>query len=220
MKNYQLITSEDGSHTIYRVDLDENYHSTHGAIQESKHVFIKNGLQPLLKTKPALTILEVGMGTGLNVLLTAKEAQKNKQQIHYIAVEAYPLSNEIIEKLNYGTLLDSEKTWQKIHQIEWGRIGVVNNYLTLQKVKQKIEEFEPHKAIDLVYFDAFAPQIQSELWSFEVFDKLFNFMNTNGILVTYCAKGQVRRDLEAVGFEVERLEGPPGKREMLRAIKK
>ncbi len=222
MKNLKLILSDDGSHTLYREDINENYHSTHGAIQEAEHVFIQSGLVPLVGTKNLMTILEMGFGTGLNTLLTANYAHLVKQQIHYIGLEAYPVESDLIKQLNYPEQIGgmSQKHFDKIHEAKWGGIGVVNNFLTLQKMEQKLEDFMPRKGIDLVFFDAFAPQVQSEVWDINLFDKLFNYMNSNSILVTYCAKGQVRRDLESVGFIVERLEGPPGKREMIRATKK
>ena len=222
MNNLKLILSDDGSHTLFRVDLQENYHSTNGAIQEANHVFIQAGLQPFIGKKSSIVILEMGFGTGLNALLTANYVEKNKQQTHYIALEAYPVEEELIQQLNYVEQIggNSAKNFEKIHQAKWGRIGVVNNFMTIQKVQQKLEDFQPHKAIDIIYYDAFGPQVQAEVWDINLFDKLFNYMNEGGVLVTYCAKGQVRRDLQTVGFFVERLEGPPGKREMIRATKK
>ena len=221
MNKLQLKISSDGSHTLYRPDIDETYHSIHGAIQESEHVFIKTGLAPLVKKKGMITILEMGLGTGLNALLTANYSYIAKQQIHYIGLEAFPVEKELIEKLNYVNLIGgaSQKYFNAIHDLDWGRVGVINNYMTLQKVEQKLEDYIPRKGIDLVYFDAFGPNFQAEVWDINLFDKLFNYMNFNSVLVTYCAKGKVRRDLQAVGFTVERLPGPPGKREMLRATK-
>lgn len=222
MDNLKLITSDDGSHTLYRVDIDENYHSTNGAIQEANHVFIEAGLAPLVGSKNLLTVVEMGFGTGLNALLTANYSHLIKQQIHYIGLESYPIESAIISQLNYPEKIggESQKHFDKIHEAKWGGIGVVNNFFTLQKIEQKLEDFIPRKAIDLVYYDAFGPNSQAEVWNINLFDKLFNYMNGNGVLVTYCAKGQVRRDLESVGFIVERLAGPPGKREMIRATKK
>ena len=221
MTKLELKLSDDGSHTLYNKELNENYHSTNGAIQEANHVFIKTGLEPILGTKRSITIVEMGFGTGLNALLTANFAKEMKQQIHYIGIEAYPVDEELISALNYPEILggDSSKHFKKIHEAKWDGIGLVNNYFTLQKVAKKLEDFEPRKAIDLVYYDAFGPQVQSEVWDINLFDKLFNFMSDKGVFVTYCAKGQVRRDLESVGFKMERLDGPPGKREMLRGTK-
>lgn len=222
MNKLKLILSEDGSHTLYREDIDENYHSGHGAIQEAVHVFIQAGLAPLVGSKRLLTILEMGFGTGLNALLTANFAHLVKQQIHYIGLEAYPVELDLIKQLNYPEQIGgmSETHFNKIHEAKWDGIGVVNNFLTLQKIEQKLEDFIPRKGIDLVFYDAFGPNSQAEVWDINLFDKLFNYMNSDSVLVTYCAKGQVRRDLESVGFTVERLAGPPGKREMLRATKK
>lgn len=222
MNKLKIQLSEDGSHTLYRADIDETYHSTHGAVQEAEHVFIQAGLAPLAGSKNLLTIVEMGFGTGLNALLTANYAYLVKQQVHYIGLEAYPVELALIKQLNYAEKIGgmSEKHFTKIHDAKWGGIGVVNNFLTIQKEEQKLEDFMPRKAIDLVYYDAFGPNAQAEVWDINLFDKLFNYMNDNGVLVTYCAKGQVRRDLETVGFIVERLDGPPGKREMLRATKK
>lgn len=221
MNKLELKLSEDGSHTLYREDIDETYHSIHGAVQEAEHVFIQSGLAPLIGKKRMLTILEMGLGTGLNALLTANLTALVKQQIHYIGLEAYPVEKELVEKLNYPSLIGgtSQKHFDAIHDLNWGRVGVVNNYMTIQKVEQKLEDFIPRKGIDLVYYDAFGPGAQEEVWDINLFDKLFNYMNSNSVLVTYCAKGQVRRDLQTVGFEVERIDGPPGKREMLRATK-
>lgn len=221
MNKLELKISNDGSHTLYRPDIDETYHSIHGAIQEAEHVFIKTGLTPLIKKKGMITILEMGLGTGLNALLTANYSYLVKQQVHYIGLEAYPVDKELIEKLNYVGLIGgtSQKHFAAIHDSKWGSVSVVNNFMTLQKVEQKLEDFAPHKAIDLVYYDAFGPNSQSEVWDIQLFKKIFQYMNNGGILVTYCAKGQVRRDLQSAGFSVERLPGPPGKREMLRAIK-
>ncbi len=221
MNNLELKLSDDGSHTLYNKELNENYHSTNGAIQEANHVFIKTGLEPIIGSKPSITIVEMGFGTGLNALLTANYAKETKQQIHYIGIEAYPVDKELISKLNYPEIIggDSQKHFDKIHEAKWDGIGLVNNYFTIQKMASKLEDFNPRKAIDLVFYDAFGPQVQAEVWDINLFDKLFSFMNDKGVFVTYCAKGQVRRDLEAVGFKMERLEGPPGKREMLRGIK-
>ncbi|MCT4582818.1 MAG: tRNA (5-methylaminomethyl-2-thiouridine)(34)-methyltransferase MnmD [Flavobacteriales bacterium] len=221
MNKLELKISNDGSHTLYRPDIDETYHSIHGAIQEAEHVFIQTGLAPLVKKKGMLTLLEMGLGTGLNALLTANYSYLVKQQIHYIGLEAFPVAKALIEKLNYVGLIGgtSQKHFNAIHDSQWGGIGVVNNYMTLQKVEQKLEDFTPHKTIDLVYYDAFGPNSQAEVWDIQLFKKLCHYMHHGGVLVTYCAKGQVRRDLQTAGFIVERLPGPPGKREMLRAIK-
>ena len=215
----QLILSKDGSHTLYREDIDEHYHSTHGAIQESNHVFIEKGLKEIVKSKNDIIILEIGFGTGLNALLTSFYTDF---RIKYIGVEAFPIEREIVSELNYSQLLEndeSEVIFRKIHDADWGSYQTVTNSFSLYKIKDEIQNIQIPTSIDLVYFDAFAPNVQPEMWNISIFQKLFEAMSPHAIFVTYCAKGQVRRDLQDAGFVVERLEGPPGKREMLRARK-
>lgn len=222
--NLTLKLSNDGSHTIYREDIDETYHSIHGAIQEAEHVFIKKGIDYLTKKNilSNINILEIGFGTGLNALLTANYSLDNKQKISYIGIEKHPLDTKIIKKLNYSILIDkvfTKKHFDLIHNSEWGKTININKYIALCKIKTTLEELILEENIDLIYYDAFGPKSQPEMWHIDNFYKLYNILSIGGVLVTYCAKGQVRRDLQKVGFDVERLEGPPGKREMLRAIK-
>ena len=217
--NLKIITSNDGSHTIYRKDIDEHYHSIHGSIQESIHVFINAGLRDYLKTKQVVTlnILEIGFGTGLNTLLTIEENQRLKQNILYHTIEPFPIPSSIIEKINFKEI--NKEVFFKIHDFNWEINNSINDYFTFVKIKNKIEDFNPTIKYDLIYYDAFGPNSQQEMWELKIFKHLYNLLNKNGAIVTYCAKGQVRRDFESVGFKVERLPGPKGKREMLRGVK-
>lgn len=219
--NRELITTSDGSQTIFVKELNETYHSIHGAIQEANHVFIDKGLR-LFKAGDKVRILEVGFGTGLNALLTWLHAKELNLNVNYTGVEAFPVEDELIQAINYCDQLESgaEEYFKKLHEIEWDSEIQLDEHFTLSKIKQKIEEFSvPAHLFDLIYFDAFGPNAQSELWNSDVLQKMNDLLKPNGILVTYCAKGQVKRDLKSVGFKIEALPGPPGKREMTRAIK-
>lgn len=220
----QPIITKDGSHTISIPELNVTYHSVHGAIQESLHVFITTGLQPLLnnQTTGSLSILEVGFGTGLNALLTAIEAEKAEKSMYYVALEPFPLSNTEIYLLNYCELLgrkDLQEDFIQMHRCEWNKSIVATEHLLLHKSNKPLQQFEHATKFDLIYFDAFAPSAQPELWTQEVFEKLITMMRPGGVLVTYCSKGDVRRAMQAAGFIVEKIPGPPGKREMVRAKK-
>lgn len=216
-QNLQYVTG-DGSSTLYSEKYGETYHSRHGAIQESMHVFIEMGLRALPSDKNEISILEMGLGTGLNALLTA--LHQEKRIIQYVGIEAEPISEETAKGLNYvEALADSELILNQIHALPWHEKHTLQADFQLFKFKGKLEEFEPApgQKFDLIYFDAFAPGTQPELWTEAVFEKLFAYCNAGALLTTYCAKGAVRRAMIAAGFEVERLPGPPGKREMLRA---
>jgi len=218
--SFVLKTTADGSDTLFSADMDESYHSVNGAAQESRHVFIEAGLHQI--NKQSIKIFEVGFGTGLNALITWGEARKNNIQIDYDAIEAFPVSKEIIDTLNYKDLeptLPSE-AFQNLHETQWNhRVILKENRFSLLKLQGDFTCFDFGQNYDLVYFDAFAPDKQPEMWEENLFRKIFDAMNENGILVTYCAKGEVRRRMQRVGFLVERIPGPPGKREMLRATK-
>ena len=218
-----IITTSDGSKTIQIEDWDEQYHSINGAIQESKHVFIKTGLHHFvnLYNPTAINILEIGFGTGLNAFLTALEAQTQAVQIHFEGVEAYPILAEELLQLNYASLIDPNKQtiFDALHEFSWGELHSVHTHFTLKKRTQFFSDIVDVNTFDIVYFDAFGARVQPELWTVSIFRRMFNAMKVKGVLVTYAAKGSVRRAMQAVGFVVERLEGPPGKREMLRATK-
>jgi len=215
----QFITTKDGSHSIVIPELLVTYHSVHGAIRESRHVFIEAGLNFLLKssaTQP-LRIFEMGFGTGLNAFLTAIEIEKQQTETFYTAVELFPLSTEETESLNYPGLLQQKDLFQKIHECNWQQNVAITKYFTIRKEKTDLVNYSTGRQFHLVYYDAFAPQAQPELWTKEIFEKLFRMLAPGGVLVTYCSKGDVRRAMTAAGFDVKKLPGPPGKREMLRA---
>lgn len=212
----------DGSHTLFLPELDEHYHSINGAIQESTHVFIEAGLHYC--QQDAIHILEVGFGTGLNAFLTLMDSLDSGKTIFYSTIEAYPLSIDIIEKLNYPQQYsaDFQALYYKLHEAEWGREVQITPNFHLTKIEADFVQLDftaiGHK-INLIYFDAFAPDKQSEMWSQSLFDKLYEISDDKAILTTYCAKGAVRRMMQQSGYTTERLPGPPGKREMLRATR-
>lgn len=225
-----IIKTADGSHSLFVEELNEHYHSIHGAIQESNHVFIDAGLKPFVsgsiasfsEKKEPLTILEIGLGTGLNAMLTYIETQKSDINIHYTAIEAYPVSADLIDQLNYVELLNAQvlqPVYTTIHACEWGIPVALSDQFTLFKIKNTLQEAVLENSYHLIYFDAFGPGVQPEMWTEEIFAKLYAVVESGGCLVTYCAKGEVKRTLKRVGFFVESLPGPPGKREMVRAKK-
>ena len=218
-----IITTSDGSKTIQIEDWDEQYHSIHGAIQESQHVFIKTGLAYFLNlfNPTHLNILEIGFGTGLNAFLTVLESEKKEIKILYEGVEAYPVLAEELSQLNYASLISPEKQtlFNALHGVSWEGMHPITSNFSLKKRQQFFSDIKDINAFDLIYFDAFGARVQPDLWTESIFKRMFKALHTNGVLVTYAAKGSVRRAMQSVGFEVERLEGPPGKREMLRATK-
>ena len=216
----QIIETADGSNTLYIPDFKEHYHSVHGALCEAQHVFIKHGLKSIPKTK--LSILEMGFGTGLNAFLTYLENRILHKEIIYTALDAYPVNPDLANELDYIGLKgyeDEEAIFQQMHQCIWTDTQMIDQYFSLQKIESTIQNVVFQNTFDLVYYDAFAPRVQPELWTEEIFAKIFSAMNAGAIMVTYCAKGSVKRALKTVGFDVESLEGPPGKREMTRAKK-
>ncbi|MCF6141033.1 tRNA (5-methylaminomethyl-2-thiouridine)(34)-methyltransferase MnmD [Flavobacterium sp. K77] len=217
----EIIQTLDGSTTIHLTDWDECYHSKHGAIQEAQHVFIKNGLALFPDQKIAL--LEIGFGTGLNAFITVLESEKRNQLIDYVGVEAYPVAAEEVLQMNYVAELnanDQLEIFQKMHESNWEEKTVLTSHFTLTKRKQFFENIDDEDCFDLIYFDAFGYRVQPELWSTAVFEKMYKALKVGGVLVTYAARGVVKRSMIEVGFTVEKLAGPPGKREMFRAFKK
>jgi tRNA U34 5-methylaminomethyl-2-thiouridine-forming methyltransferase MnmC len=207
----------DGSYTLLHEKLGETYHSRNGALTESQYVYVEKGLRSLGEKK-SIAILEVGFGTGLNAWLSLQYAQDRRQNIHYTALEPLPLPKTLC--LQPKSNMDQSAEWDLIHDTEWEKQHQLTPYFQLTKMQTTIEAFDGTRdSFDLVFFDAFAPNYQSDIWSLPIFHKLFETMRCSAILVTYCAKGEVRRTLQAVGFLVERLPGPPGKRQMLRASK-
>jgi tRNA U34 5-methylaminomethyl-2-thiouridine-forming methyltransferase MnmC len=237
----EVVITADGSSSIYLPEWDEQYHSKHGAIQEAYHVFIKHGLYHFCsKTDPSIdsafseieksrvllnnhvSILEIGFGTGLNALVTFLEAEKLNISVDYFGVEGYPVSINEIEQLNYATQLKEEKNkglFDMMHDVSWEEKHNMSSHFSLTKQNRYFSEINDQDVYNLIYFDAFGARVQPELWTEVIFQKMFDALKENGVLVTYAAKGSVRRAMQAVGFKVEKLPGPPGKREMLRATK-
>jgi tRNA U34 5-methylaminomethyl-2-thiouridine-forming methyltransferase MnmC len=214
-----LITTYDGSHTIYVPELNEHYHSIHGAVQESTHIFIKNGFE-ICDADP-LNILEVGFGTGLNTLLTAVKSQTGDRIVNYTSIEKFPLGENIISSLNHHMFAgeNGKEIYDLIHKATWNEWVSIGINFNLKKLKSDLTQEAPSGTFDLIYFDAFGPDKQPEMWTKGIFDLISAVTDKNGILVTYSAKGQVKRNLRACGFEVFLLPGPPGKRQMIRAVK-
>lgn len=216
----EIIITNDGSTTIRIPDWDENYHSTHGAIQEAKHVFIKNGLD-LFQNQDSISILEIGFGTGLNAFITFLETL-NKEKVNYVGVEAYPISAEEITQMNYVSQLDAEKyreIFDKMHACDWKNQQMITQNFLLTKRKQFFQDIEDKNQFDLIYFDAFGFPLQPELWSEVIFKKMYDALLPKGTLVTYACRSSIKNAMLSVGFSIEKLPGAPGKREMLRATK-
>ena len=218
----ELYTTADGSNTFFVAQWDEHYHSIHGAIQESNHVFIDAGLKYFIeKYQPTtIKIYEVGFGTGLNAFLTASYLQNTFVNVEYYASEAYPLSHQEVELLNFTEQMEEQQKelFMKLHTTPWNESVEISNQFILTKKNEFLESRTSISSIDLIYFDAFAPSAQPELWTEEIFKNLFHDMSNKGILVTYCAKGSVKRALKFSGWKIESIPGPPGKREMTRAF--
>lgn len=218
----EFLTTGDGSVTIHLPDWNEQYHSKHGAIAEAKHVFLQTGLFHYVQKNPniPISILEIGFGTGLNALLTYLAFDTIPQPCRYVGVEAYPVANDEVIKLNYPKFLSIEpEQFLKLHQTPWEVTTSMSQNFTLQKRKMFFADISDINSYDIIYFDAFGARVQPELWTETIFRIMYHALYSGGILVTYAAKGSVRRAMQAVGFTVERLPGPPGKREMLRVTK-
>ena len=217
----EIITTLDGSTTIHLPELNESYHSKHGAIQEAYHVFIKNGLY--LFQRESVAILEIGFGTGLNALITYIESENNNQSIDYVGIEAYPVAFDEAMKMNYASELNtthSVAVFQKMHECQWEDKQKLSNHFSLLKRQQFFEAISDENAFDLIYFDAFGFRVQPELWSLDIFKKMFTALKSEGVLVTYACRTSIKNAMKDAGFTVEKLPGAPGKREMLRASKK
>jgi tRNA U34 5-methylaminomethyl-2-thiouridine-forming methyltransferase MnmC len=215
----QIITTSDGSHTIYVPELNEHYHSVHGAVQESEFIFIKNGFDTCYADP--LNIFEVGFGTGLNALLTAIKSNTGEREVYYTSIEKYPLTDKIINSLNYNRFagIDGKEIFKKIHSSQWDiNVNICTNF-NLTKVSGDLTEKPLSGKYDLIYFDAFGPDKQPEIWTQEIFSRIAAITKKDGILLTYSAKGEVKRNLRACGFDVKLFPGPPGKRQIIRAVK-
>jgi tRNA U34 5-methylaminomethyl-2-thiouridine-forming methyltransferase MnmC len=214
----ELKITEDGSHTLFVPEIDECYHSSHGAVQESRHIFIEAALKQC--TKNELVVLEVGFGTGLNAFLALLDAENSGRRIRFISLEKYPVGLETALQLNFAQELGEDKAlFDKLHRAEWNKPVEITPRFVLEKIEADFTQFQHSTNYDVVFFDAFSPEKQPEMWSEEQFGKIYKHCNADAVLTTYCAKGIVRRAMQAVGFVVERLPGPPGKREILRATK-
>jgi len=223
MNQFKVVETSDGSSSIYVEHLDEHYHSHHGAIQEANHVFINNGLKSI--SKKNLNVLEIGFGTGLNALLSLLWNNNGSGNLFYHSLETVPLGDDIISELNYTSQLeqntDVNAIFKRIHVADWQSKVEITDRFTLLKENNRVQDSNlDHDLYDIVFYDAFGHRAQSEMWDKDIFEKLYKSMKLEGILVTYCSKGQFKRDLKSIGFEVQSLPGPPGKREMTRAIKR
>jgi len=221
MSEDKLYITSDGSHTIHSGQFDVGYHSRHGAIEEAYHVFINAALRFKAVLQKDIRILEIGFGTGLNAFVTLLEAEKRNLNIQYTGIEAFPVSMEQVELLNYPDLLSPEHqvAFFDMHQSPWDEAKVIAENFSLEKRLMKFEMIDFENQFDIIYFDAFAPNAQPELWSEDIMRSMYTALKENGILTTYCAKGVVKRTMKQVGFDIEALPGPPFKREMTRALK-
>jgi tRNA U34 5-methylaminomethyl-2-thiouridine-forming methyltransferase MnmC len=219
--NLQIILTSDGSHSLLNTALNETYHSHHGALQESLHVFIRNGLEHFYeKSHPqTIRIFEVGFGTGLNALLSMQFAAIRKVDIEYISIEAFPLQKDVWSRLNYAQSLNAAEQFQKLHEAQWHDWQNMDVNFRLKKLNITLQEITLDQQFDVIYFDAFAPNKQPEMWELPMLEKVVNALAPEGVFVTYCAKGQLKRDLKSLGLQVETLAGPPGKKEMVRGLK-
>lgn len=217
----KIITTDDGSKTLFIPGMNEQYHSVNGALTESEYVYLDKGYRHNQSPKPV--VLEIGFGTGLNALLTAIEAENEKRKTIYISIEKYPVEQAEIEGLNYGSLISkhAEELFAALHTCEWNFKTQISPYFDLLKLKTDLTQFsfDTIPSVDVIYFDAFGPDKQPEMWNEEIFRKLFCSCNPVANLVTYSAKGEIRRRMERSGYTSERLPGPPGKRQMLRATR-
>jgi len=219
MSEIEIAQTADGSNTLYSNRHKAHFHSLNGAVQESQHIFIKNGYDYF--SLDEIDVLEIGFGTGLNAALTASKANQKKCRTCYTGIELYPLHNDTLSKLNYNSILNRDESaiWKKIVSTKWDNNEKVNDFFMINKIHCDIIEMKLPNKYNLIYFDAFAPNDQPEIWTVDIFKKLFNATKTGGVLVTYCSKGIVKQALRSVGYQVKRLAGPQGKRHMIRASK-
>jgi tRNA U34 5-methylaminomethyl-2-thiouridine-forming methyltransferase MnmC len=215
----ELRFTADGSPTLYVPELDETYHSMHGSVQEAKHVFIENGLGFVAAKSKQVSVLEIGFGTGLNALLTAQYAKENAIHVKYVGLEAYPVEEVIWKEIKYLDESSSQEFYLELMALPFGETQSCHPHFTLCKAAYHVQEWSTTEKFDLIYYDAFGPRAQAEMWELPIFEKLYSMLNTGGTLVTYCAQGQFKRHLKSLGMKVESLPGPPGKREMTRATK-
>lgn len=223
MDQLQLQQTKDGSPTILNSGLNETYHSINGALTESRHIFIDHGYKAVELRSREINILEVGFGTGLNALLTLVECELDGRKVNYIGIEPFPLGDDILKQLSYPGLVgscDERTAFYKMHHIPWEMPHYLNDNFILLKLKEKVQDVDfQNDKFNVVYYDAFSPEVQPEMWTKDIFDKLYKAIHPGGLLLTYSAKGEVRRNLKSAGFEVEKVPGPPGKREISRARK-
>ena len=214
-----LVTTSDGSHTLFVPEIDEHYHSVNGAVQESLHIFINAALKKCKKDK--IHILEIGFGTGLNAFLSMLEAEKSNKQIVFTTIELYPVEYENILSFNYAQQVDSKRKedFLLLHQVNWNEKVIINEHFTIEKILADFTSFEFKEKYDVIFFDAFSPEKQPEMWTENIFSQMYRVSNKDCILTTYCAKGIVRRAMQKAGYIVERIPGPKGKREILRSRK-
>ena len=218
----KIITTEDGSHSLFDEKLNETYHSTRGAKGESLHVFIKEGLEHWItknEAKGAIKILEVGLGTGLNAFLTAQFATAKKKKIHFTSLEPFPIARDVYQHLNFYQSEEEKDLLMKIHASDWEEVIHLSQDFSLFKTQSKLEKYESDELFDIIYFDAFAPSKQPEVWSLDNLKSCHDLLEKGGVLTTYCAQGQFKRDLAEAGFEVDTLQGAMGKKEMVRGVK-
>jgi tRNA U34 5-methylaminomethyl-2-thiouridine-forming methyltransferase MnmC len=218
----EIFLTQDGSHSLRSQHFGVSYHSKYGAVQESRHVFLEAGLYPTLLKKKSVRILELGFGTGLNAFLTLLDTRDKHFRTYYHSVEVQPLDTETVARLNYGQLLAGGQyaaDFTRLHQAEWGEEIAFDEEFVLRKTKGDFRQADLGQHYDVIFFDAFAPDAQPELWELSTLGRAYEALAPGGVLVTYCAKGYVKRNLKALGFTVEALPGPPGKREMTRAVK-
>ncbi len=214
----EIIETKDGSHTLFSAQFDEIYHSRNGALAESTHIFIKSGLDACIG--PEVNVFEVGFGTGLNALLSWIYAESKQIRINYHSIELFPVSEELISRINYPDIVGHKEKFQQLHEAGWDQTICLSPHFSLHKIKLSVLDLQfASSSINVVFFDAFSPEKQPELWTADVFARMYDMLVPQGILVTYCSKSYVRRNMQQVGFEITKLQGPHGKRDMVRATR-